>query len=140
MKEKTDIQKKTDLDEVSSLKNRYTDEQIIEAMANSGGITSKVCQILDCKQWEFQVLLTQDKELGKRWQNIRRYIVAAAERTMVELMEPTYDEKTRFAAAKFLLQSLGQKDGYGASPQVAVEVNNGDGEGNMSRIRAIFGL
>lgn len=128
MKDKTDIQKKTDLGEVSSLKNRYTDEQIIEAMASSGGITAQCCKILDCRPWEFQVLLTQDNELGKRWQNIRKYIVAEAESTMVELMEPTYDEKTRFAAAKFLLQSLGQKDGYGQNPQVAVEVNNGDGD------------
>jgi hypothetical protein len=108
-------------------------------MANSGGITAQCCKILDCKPWELHVLLSQDKELGKRWQNIRRYIVAKAEQTMVDLLGGPYDEKTRFAAAKFLLQSLGQKDGYGASPQVAVEVNNGDGD-KLTQVRAIFGI
>lgn len=72
-------------------------------MANSGGITAQCCKILDCKPWELHVLLSQDKELGKRWQNIRRYIVADAENTMVSLMGEGVDEKTRFQAAKFLL-------------------------------------
>ena len=49
------------------------------------------------------------------------------------------DAKTRFAAAKFLLQQLGREDGYGPDSQVAVEVNNGDGD-KMTQVRAIFGI
>lgn len=120
----------------ASLKNRRSMKEIADAMERSGGLTSNVCKILDCTYREFSVLLSSSKDLGKRWQDIRKQIVSRAEHTMVDAL-CSKNETTRFNAAKYILDRLGASEGYGQIPQTAITVENGD---KKTTIKAIFGI
>lgn len=81
---------------------RYTEDQIKEALAKSGGQLFRAAKILDCKPHELQLLLPVHSSLGRFWQQCRADCVAAAEETMGSLLS-SKDEGTRFKAAKFIL-------------------------------------
>ena len=114
---------------------RYTEDQIKEALAKSGGQLFRAAKLLDCKPHELQLLLPVHSSLGRFWQQCRADAVAEAECTMNQLLS-SEDEGTRFKAAKFILQSLGGREW--ALPGQGVEVTQ-DQDGNLN-IRAIFGL
>ena len=118
-----------------ALLQRYTEEQIIEALSKSGGQLFRAAKLLDCKPHELQLLLPVHSRLGKFWTQCRADAVAEAECTMNSLLSSS-DEGTRFKAAKFILQSLGGREWNSASQ--GVEITQ-DQEGNLN-IRAIFGL
>ena len=127
-KYQTNINLQDTNDKYISLKNRKTREEILDAMQRSGGITSKACRILDCTMWEFHVLLQAEAVYGKAWRQVRREIVAKAEETMMELMDKSVDEDTRFKAAKFFMTTLGKDQGYSQDSNVMMEVQSGDGD------------
>lgn len=120
----------------ASLKNRKSPEEIDKAMVLSNGNTKVLCKLLDCTFDELMVLLSSSKELGVRWKNLKKCIVAEAEDTMLKLLS-SQDEEMRFKTSKYLLDHLGQQDGYGAMPQVAQQINVND---NTIDIRTVFGL
>lgn len=67
----------------ASLKNRKSPEEIDKAMVLSNGNTKVLCKLLDCTFDELMVLLSSSKELGIRWKNLKKCIVAEAEDTML---------------------------------------------------------
>lgn len=92
-----------------ALLSRYTEEQIKEALAKSGGQLFRAAKLLDCKPHELQLLLPIHSSLGRFWQQCRADAVAEAECTMNQLLS-SKDEGTRFKAAKFVLQALGGRE------------------------------
>lgn len=119
-----------------SLRNRKSPQAIELAMEASGGNENVVCGLLKCTHREFQVLITTDKELAKRWNEIRQSIVSEAEGVLATLLG-SKSEQMRFQTAKYILDRRGK--GLGYSPQgtqVTVETNK---DGNTS-INAIFGI
>lgn len=114
---------------------RYTEEQIKEALAKSGGQLFRAAKLLDCKPHELQLLLPIHSSLGRFWQQCRADCVAEAEQAMAQLMS-SEDEDVRFKAAKFVLQTLGRRE-WG-TPAQGVEVTQGPDQ--TLSIRAIFGM
>lgn len=104
----------------------------------STGLTWAVCKLLDCSLNEWNVLLDTNKDYWNLWKSTRKTLVARAENTMADLLDSP-NEKTRFDASKYLLDRLGANEGYGASPQVAVSVEQSN-EDKALQIKAIFGI
>ena len=104
----------------------------------STGLTWAVCKLLDCSLNEWNVLLDTNKDYWNLWKSTRKTLVAKAENTMADLLDSP-NEKTRFDASKYLLDRLGASEGYGASPQVAVSVEQNN-EDKALQIKAIFGI
>ena len=118
-----------------SLRNRYSPERIELSMEASGGNENVVCSMLKCTHREFQVLLTTDKELGKKWNEIRQSIVSEAEGVMATLLG-SKSEQMRFQTAKYILDRRGTDLGY--NPQGnSITVETKDGEVS---IKSIFGI
>ena len=118
-----------------ALLQRYTEEQVMEAMSKSQGQLFRLAKILDCRPHELQLLLPVHSRLGRFWTQCRADCVAEAEQAMAELMS-SEDEDVRFKAAKFVLQTLGRRE-WG-TPAQGVEVTQGPDQ--TLSIRAIFGM
>ena len=117
------------------MKNRKSPEEIERAMVQSNGNLKVLCKLLDCTYLEWMSLASASKEIGKRWKEVRKCIVAEAESVMLKLLE-SQDEEMRFKTSKYLLSQLGQQDGYGTTPQVAQQIN----VAGACNINEIFGV
>ena len=69
---------------------------------------------------------------------MRKKLVSKAEGVMVDLLD-SKSEKTKFDAAKYILDKLGGGDGYGSTGGIEVVVEPGTEE-QATKIRAIFGI
>lgn len=132
---------KKQLEEIGyiSLKNRKAPLEILDAMESSEGVQLNACHLLGCTVREFRQLLASNPKWGMTWNEIRKKLVSKAECVMVDLLESKAD-KTKFGAAKYLLDKLGGGEGYGetgAGFEVVVQPGTDD---QATRIRAIFGI
>ena len=122
-----------------SLKNRKAPLEILDAMEKSEGIQNSACKLLDCSVREFRQLLMSNPMWGNIWAEVRKRLVSKAECVMVDLLESKSD-KTKFSAAKYLLDKLGGGEGYGETGtgfEVVVQPGTDD---QATKIRAIFGI
>lgn len=78
-----------------SLKNRKSPDEIYKAMVASGGLTSAVCKILECSPIEWRTLTSANKDIGIKWQEIKKQLVDKAESAMASLMDSP-NEQIRF--------------------------------------------
>lgn len=117
------------------LLQRFTKEQIEEAIEKSFGITTAICQQLDCTYAQLWRALHK-LGLESKLQEAKKQIVALAESNLVGFLGST-DDRCRMEATKFVLSRLGRNDGYGDQPMIAVEVNTDE---KRAQIRALFGI
>lgn len=121
-----------------SLKNRKAPLEILDAMERSEGVQNSACKLLGCSVREFRQLLAANSTWGIIWQEIRKKLVSKAECVMVDLLESKSDQM-KFSAAKYLLDKLGDGEGYGGTGGIEVVVQPGNDE-QATKIRAIFGI
>lgn len=118
-----------------SLLQRYTKEQIEEAIDSNYGITTAIANQLDCT---FAQLWRALHKLGLegRLQEAKKQIVSLAESNLLAFLASP-DSRCRMEATKFVLSRLGRNDGYGDQPMIAVEVSTDE---KRAQIRALFGI
>jgi len=120
-----------------TLANRKSKREIYEALAKSGGMTSKARKLLDCGYYEFVRYISEHKGAAVYWKQLRREMVEKAETTVVGLLDSNI-EQNRFNAAKYILDRLGAADGWTPAQMAQqIEITNDD---KTTTIKQIFGI
>lgn len=114
---------------------KLTKDTLEQSIIHNNGLTFDICCDLECtpKQFWNAVEKHQLKDLVS---DCRKQLVGRAESTLNSLLE-SEDDKTKVAAAKFILERLGKDDGWGQGPQIAQQINIVDKE---LEIKKIFGV
>ena len=96
----------------ASVAQRYTEDQVKQAVEESHGITWRILKRLDCTYPQWAVYTAEHREVAQLQKTARQELVAEAERTLDECLK-NGSEKTKMEAAKYILSKLGREEGWG---------------------------
>lgn len=95
-----------------SIAQRFTEDQVKQAVEESHGITWRILKRLDCTYPQWAVYTSEHREVAQLQKTARQELVAEAERTLDECLK-NGSEKTKMEAAKYILSKLGREEGWG---------------------------
>jgi hypothetical protein len=90
---------------------RYTEEQVLDAIAQSRGIVSAVARKLGCSWPTADEYIKKFPAACAAMDSEREVLVDTAEATLASLLK-SEDEKIKLNSAQFILERLGKKRGY----------------------------
>lgn len=99
-----------------SLKERFSQKEVEEAIRKCNGRWAAVAAALNCSYDQLRVWMTHHPKHAELADQLRMSLVDEAEQQMRDLMYSA-DEKTRLAAAQFVLKTLGRARGWGETAQ-----------------------
>lgn len=118
-----------------SIKQRYSEKQVLAAIDRCQGLTAPLMRALDCTYSQLAVYLENHPKCRKAAEKAREEIVAKAEEKLVSLTKSD-DQRIVLDACKFILSRL-DAPRYGQQAAVQTVVQNGD---QKVSIQQIFGI
>ena len=106
-----------------TLKPRYTPEQVIQAIEQSGGIKAEAARRLQCNRSMILYYMRRWPEVAEAFENARQDLLDLAESRLIARVE-----RDEWPAVRFVLVTLGKERGYSERAEVAA-VSGGAGDG-----------
>lgn len=118
-----------------SIKQKFTEKQVLAAINRCQGLTAPLMRALDCTYSQLVVYLQNHPKCKEAAERAREEIVATAEEKLLNLTRSD-DQRIVLDACKFILSRLDAKR-YGQQVATQTVVQNGD---QKVSIQSIFGI